>query len=293
MKSMTGFGSSERQGRVGTIHVEVRSYNHRFLDLKLRVSRALQSLEPRVYQWARDRLVRGRVEINVNWEDRAGGTEPLRLRLSEGALTFYLELAKRLRDEFGVTGTLDVQTLVRLRELVIPAEGSPDVEEEGSDVLLALEEAVAKMEEMQEQEGNSLRQDLLERFRSLMKQHERIRSMSEDVPDRFRERLEERISKRLNQAEIDPQRIAQEIVLYADKTDITEEIVRLSSHLESCEQALTDGSMTGKRLEFLTQEIYREVNTIGSKTPSADVTYVVVDMKSELEKVREQVQNLQ
>jgi uncharacterized protein (TIGR00255 family) len=113
------------------------------------------------------------------------------------------------------------------------------------------------------------------------------------VPARFRERLEERISNLFSQAECDPQRIAQEMVLYSDKTDVTEEIIRLSSHLEACEQALTDGSMTGKRLEFLTQEIYREVNTIGSKTPCADVTYLVVDMKSELEKIREQAQNLQ
>jgi uncharacterized protein (TIGR00255 family) len=146
---------------------------------------------------------------------------------------------------------------------------------------------------MQDKEGGVLQEDLLARVRLLKEHRERIDSISRDVPDRFRERLEERISKLANRADIDPQRIAQEIVFYADKTDITEEMVRLSSHLGSCEKALADGSMTGKRLEFLTQEIFREVNTIGSKTPCADVTYVVVDMKSELEKIREQSQNLQ
>jgi uncharacterized protein (TIGR00255 family) len=291
MRSMTGFGSAEREGTRGSTRIEVRSYNHRFLDVRLRISRALQSLESRIYPWARDRLVRGRVEINVNWEEQAGGVEPL--RLNEEALKFYMDLEKRLREDLGVQGALDVQTLVRLRDLVILTEESPDIEEEWPHILQALQEAVGKMEEMQEREGEILRQDLLTRVRCLTEQLESIRSLAKDVPNRFRERLEERVSKLLNHADYDPQRIAQEIVLYTDKTDITEEIVRLSSHLESCERALTDGSMTGKRLEFLTQEIYREVNTIGSKTPSADITYVVVDMKSEIEKIREQSQNLQ
>ena len=291
MRSMTGFGTAEREGRRGTIRIETRSYNHRFLDLRLRIARPLQPLEPRVHQWARDRLVRGRVEINVHWEELAGGSEPL--RLNEGALEFYLDLEKRLRQEFGVQGSLDMQTLVRLRDLVVLPEEGPDVEEEWEVVLAALEEAVSKMEQMQDTEGGVLQEDLLARIRRIKEQRGRIESLSEDLPERFRERLEQRISKLTDRADIDPQRIAQEIVLYSDKADITEELVRLSSHLEACEAALEDGSMTGKRLEFLVQEIYREANTIGSKTPSADVTYVVVDVKSELEKVREQSQNLQ
>jgi uncharacterized protein (TIGR00255 family) len=149
------------------------------------------------------------------------------------------------------------------------------------------------MEEMQEQEGVALRQDLLKRVGRLSEKLEQIRPIAKEVPIKFRERLEERIASVMNQVQCDPQRIAQEIVLYTDKADVTEEVVRLSSHLGTCERALTDDSMTGKRLEFLVQEIYREVNTIGSKTPSADITYLVVDMKSELEKVREQSQNLQ
>jgi uncharacterized protein (TIGR00255 family) len=291
MKSMTGFGSGEQGGERGTIRVEMRSYNHRFLDLRLRVSRALHALEPRLYTWARERLVRGRVEINVQYEEQAGGVEPL--RLNEEALRFYMDLEKRLREEFGVKGTLGLETLVRLRDLVILTEGNSDIEEEWPHLLKASQQAVAKMEEMQEREGGVLRKDLVTRVRRLLEKLERIRLTSKDVPNRFRERLEERISTLLNQDEYDPQRVAQEIVLYTDKTDVTEEIVRLSSHLTTCEQALEESSMTGKRLEFLTQEIYREVNTIGSKTPCADITYLVVDMKSELEKVREQSQNLQ
>ncbi len=291
MRSMTGFGAAEREGKRGAIRIEMRSYNHRFLDLRLRVARPLQPLEPRIYQWARDRLVRGRVEVNVHWEEQTGAVQPL--RLNEEALGFYLELGKRLRQEFGVEGALDVQTLVRLRDLVILPEERPDIEEEWARVQGALEEAVEKLEEMQDREGDALRQDLLGRIRRLMERREHIASLSKDVPIQLRDKLEERVSKLTSRADLDPQRIAQEIALYADKSDVTEEIVRLSSHLESCEKALADGSMTGKRLEFLTQEIYREVNTIGSKTPCADVTYVVVDMKSELEKVREQSQNLQ
>jgi uncharacterized protein (TIGR00255 family) len=291
MRSMTGFGAADKGGRQGAIRVEVRSYNHRFLDLKLRVSRALQALEPRVYLWARDRLVRGRVEIQVQWDERRGEGQPF--QLNEEALKFYMGLSTRLREEFGATGTLEVGTLVRLRDLVLVSEGNPDTEEEWPHVLQALKEAVDTMEAMQEREGRALQEDLLLRLRHLSERLESIRTVSRDVPGKFRERLEERIANLFSQAEYDPQRIAQEIVLYTDKTDVTEEIVRLSSHLEACTQGLTDGSMTGKRLEFLTQEIFREVNTIGSKTPCVDVTYLVVDMKSELEKIREQAQNLQ
>ncbi len=291
MKSMTGFGCSEREGMRGTARVEIRSYNHRFLDLRLRVSRALQPLEPRVHQWARERLVRGRVEIILQWEESVAGAEPL--RLNKEVLQFYLGLARRLGEEFGVEGALDVQTLLGLRELVSLTEEAPDLEQEWPHVLEAAQEALERMEEMQEREGGFLREDLLSRLRRLGEKLDSIRSLSEDLPGRFRERLEERLSNLLTQVPCDPQRIAQEIVLYTDKTDVTEEIVRLSSHLGTCEQALREGSMTGKRLEFLIQEIYREVNTIGSKTPSADITYLIVDMKSELEKVREQSQNLQ
>lgn len=292
MKSMTGFGSSERESTGGgTIRVEMRSYNHRFLDLRLRVPRALQPLEPRLYQWARERLVRGRVEINLQWEGAAREVEPL--RLNEEVLGFYTDLARRLREEFGVEGALDVKTLLGLRDLVSPTDEAPDLEQEWPHVLAAAQEALERMEEMQEREGGFLCEDLLVRLQSLGEKLQSIRSMSKDLPDRFRERLEERLSNLLQQVPCDPQRIAQEIVLYTDKTDVTEEIVRLSSHLETSKQALTNGSMTGKRMEFMVQEIYREVNTIGSKTPSAEITYLVVDMKSELEKIREQSQNLQ
>jgi uncharacterized protein (TIGR00255 family) len=288
---MTGFGCAEREHGRGVIRIEMRSYNHRFLDLRLRVARPLQPMEPRVYAWAKNRLVRGRVELNVHWEALAGTGEPL--RLNEDALTFYLHLGRRLREEFGVEGTLDVNTMVRLKDLVVSQEESPDLEKDWSVLHETLEDAAAQMEQMQDREGRVLQEDLLGRVVRLMEQCGRIEAMSGDVSDRFRARLEEKVSRLADGSNVDPQRIAQEIVLYADKTDITEEMVRLSSHLNSCHEALKDGSMTGKRLEFLAQEIHREVNTIGSKTPSAEVTYLVVDMKSELEKVREQSQNLQ
>jgi uncharacterized protein (TIGR00255 family) len=213
--------------------------------------------------------------------------------LNEDALTFYLDLGRRLREEFGVGGMLDVNTMVRLKDLVILPEEAADLEKDWSVLHQALEEAAAQMEQMQDREGRLLQEDLLHRVGCLMERCGRIEAMSEDVSGRFRARLEEKVSRLTDGSNVDPQRIAQEIVLYADKTDITEEVVRLSSHLKSCDEALRDGSMTGKRLEFLAQEIHREVNTIGSKTPSAEVTYLVVDMKSELEKVREQSQNLQ
>ncbi len=288
---MTGFGGAERSGKRGKVQVELRSYNHRFLDIRLRLPRVLQPFEPRIFLWARDRLVRGRVEISMQWSEGEGN--PVSMEVNEQALAFYLDLEKRLRGEFGVKGSLDVATLIGLREVVVFAEETVDLEPEWPLILEALEEGAARLEAMQEAEGRTLQADLLARVRFLSDRLDRIEETAKGVPDRYRERLEERISRLVGPTDLDPQRIAQEVAICADKMDVTEEIVRLRSHLDACGKALEDGSMTGKRLEFLLQEIGRELNTVGSKTPCAEITYLVVDMKSELEKIREQSQNIQ
>lgn len=290
MKSMTGFGSGEFSGTRGKILVEARSYNHRFLDVKLRLPKALQSFESRIFPWVRNRFERGRVEIAVQFEEDP--EVAFSLQLNPGALNFYRNLEERLRGEFGIPGTLDVSDVISMREVVTGREERADTEALWPEVFQALEEAVRNLESMQANEGEVIRKDLLDRVRSLSDRRADIESLSRDLPARYRERLEERISKLLPLDQIDPQRLAQEVVLFADRIDITEEIVRLASHLEACATGLKDGSMRGKRLDFLAQEIYRELNTIGSKSSRSEIIYCVVDMKTELEKIREQANNL-
>jgi uncharacterized protein (TIGR00255 family) len=290
MKSMTGFGSAEQAGPRGSLSVEVRSYNHRFLDLRLRVSRPLQSLEPKIYLWARNRLARGRVEMLVKLEEGEAGFP---LEFNPFALRFYLDLEKRLSQEFGVPGKLDMAAVLQLREVVSGQEEAAGREDIWPGVLATLEAAVVRLEEMQTREGSVLQADLLERFRFLSEQLRAVESLTREAPGQFRQKLEERIARLLPPESADPQRLAQEVVLYADRIDVTEEIVRLGSHLEVCRQGVGDGSMGGKRLDFMAQEIHRELNTIGSKSPHSEIVQRIVGMKTELEKIREQIQNIQ
>jgi len=289
MKSMTGFGSTQYPGKRGRIRVEARSYNHRYLELRVRVSRHLQAFESRVYLWGRNRLERGRVEIGVALDEFE---LEMPLQFKPFALRFYLELEEKLQQEYGLTGKLDIPSVLQLREVIGAREEEPAVEELWPEVLVALEEAVLQMEEMQEREGRALQTDLIQRLRFLFEQLRAIESLAKDLPAQFRARLEERIARLLPLEHCDPQRIAQEVVLYSDKVDITEEIVRLSSHLEICLKAAGDGSLKGKRLDFFAQEIHREINTIGAKSPQTEIIHRIVDMKTELEKIREQAQNV-
>ena len=291
MKSMTGFGSGEHTCGRGKILVEVRSYNHRFLDIRLRLHKTLQPFEPRVFQWIKDRLERGRVGLALQLEEDRGEGAPL--QFNPGTLRFYRELEEMLQNEFKMPGVLDIPTVIQLRELVTAREETTDLEDVWPDVLKALEDSVRKLDEMQKREGDVLRADLIKRIRFLASQLQHIETLAADLPEKYKEKLEERIARLLPLEMVEPQRIAQEIVLFSDKTDVTEERVRLASHLEVCEKALADGSMKGKRLDFLAQEILRELNTIGAKSSHSDIIYRVVDMKTELEKVREQAQNLQ
>jgi len=292
MKSMTGFGEAQVQGRHGTILVEMRSYNHRFLDLRLKIHRELLFLEARIHAWARGRLGRGRVEVRVHWEDSGQAEVPLRFRPE--VLRFYLDLGERFREEFGLSGRLDVSTALRLKEVVSSVEEHPppDTGQVWADVEPALEQALHALEEMQAREGRILRGDLLQRIHNLCRELQDVEEAARSLPETYRRKLEEKVARLLDPQLFDPQRFAQETVLYVDRIDITEEIVRLKSHLDLCRSSMEAGALNGKRLDFLAQEILREVNTIGSKNTHPDIVYAVVNMKTELEKIREQAQNL-
>lgn len=291
MKSMTGFGSAEAVGKAGNVHVEARSYNHRFLDIRLRVHRLYQPLESRIYLWVRDRLARGRVEISLQLSQAS--QSPAVYALNEPLLKFYLETQKCLQEEFGLPGRLDVPALLSLRDLLVHPEDLLTVEEEWPVVQKALSLALERLKAMQESEGSAIQEDLKGRVLFLKNRLEGIRSTAGMLPDQTRERLRARIEQMCGLEQVDHQRLAQEIIFYCDKMDITEEVVRLESHFEACEKGLQDGTIAGKRLEFLTQEILRELNTINSKATQTEVIYHVVDMKTELEKIRENAQNLQ
>ena len=293
MRSMTGFGTGEATGTRGKIRVEVKSINHRFLEIRVRLPRMYQGLESRLYQWLRERIKRGRIELAVQMLDygKQGSSCPVVINgpMVEG----YINLASQLRDQYKVQGELDVKTLLSLHDVVQSHEDSDVGDQDWVPVLEAAELAVRGMEAMQEQEGDAMCKDMEERIGVIESRLAEIEAIAKDLPERFRERLEQRLSQIFQVEGIDPQRVAEEVVFYADKTDITEEIVRVRSHVQQLEQTISSSAMQGKRLEFLVHEIHREVTTMGAKSQDHRITHLVVDMKTELEKIREQTQNLQ
>jgi|YNPBryantNP2012_1023418.scaffolds.fasta_scaffold00120_21 uncharacterized protein (TIGR00255 family) len=291
VKSMTGFGSAVTAGKLGSIRVEARSYNHRFLDIRVRVHKVYQPLEPLIYQWTREHLNRGRVEISVQLSEswRTGETYVL----NENALRFYLEAEKRVREEFGLAGRLDVPTLFGLRDLFVTTDELCDPSEDWPAIEEGLGAALQKMEAMQRKEGAAICDDLLNRISFLAGRLAEVRAASEGLPEQARERIRTRLTDLFGAEAVDQQRLAQEIVYACDKMDVTEEMVRLESHLSACEKGLREGSITGKRLDFLAQEILRELNTVNAKAGHLNIVYAIVDMKTEVEKIRENAQNLQ
>lgn len=292
MKSMTGFGSGEAPGPRGKIQAEVKSINHRFLDIRVRLPRVYQGFEPRLYQWLRERTERGRVEMSVQLVENSGQGSPLRITLNRCMAEGYIDMAKQLKEEYHVAGELDLKTLLGLHDVAQVRENIEVGEQDWYAIVEAAQAALQAMVEMQTSEGDAISRDLQDRLATIESRLSEIETVAKDLPGQFRERLERRISQILQIEGADPQRIAEEVALFADKIDITEEIVRVRSHLTQVRHAFSTCALLGKRLEFLVHEIHREATTMGAKGQDSRITYCVVDIKTELEKIREQAQNL-
>ena len=292
IRSMTGFGTATALTTGGRLSVEVRSVNHRFSEVQLRLPRDLTPLEDRVRSIVQTRVHRGRVEVVVMRED--GARRPRTIRTDLDLAAAY---ARALRDVAGAVGASGELTLAQIA-------GLPDVlriEEDRVDVDAlwpSLEPAVAAATDalvgMRAAEGRRLAGDLLTRADALQRMTEEIALRSRDVVRAYGERLRGRLAELLDETPVDEARMATELALFAERSDITEELTRLRSHLVQFRQTVSgeDGAL-GRKLEFILQEISRETNTIGSKANDLETTRIVITMKSELESLREQIQNVE
>lgn len=294
MRSMTGYGRRQmsRDGREMT--VEVKTVNHRFLDLSCRLPRALSFAEDAVRRQIGAALRRGHVDVNVTYLNlRQDARE---VRLDEGLVLQYKEAILSARqiarkERSGITNE-DVAWIVAQPDVV-----QVTVKEEGQEAVLALltdtlSAALADVIAMRDKEGSALRDDLTLHLQEVARLREEIAALAPRVPVLYQEKLKARVAE-LGVQEVDPQRLAQEVALMADKCAIDEELSRLQSHIGQMQDAIGAEGETGRRLDFLTQELNREVNTIGSKASDAEITRYVVAAKSEIEKLREQVQNVE
>jgi len=291
IKSMTGYGRGEWQGEGRRVEVEVKSFNHRYLDISLRLPRRLASLESQVRNFIKQRLSRGRVEFFVQVDNSSLPEQKLELDV---ALAKDLHFAlKSLKEVLGIPGEIRIETMANFKDIFGHKEVEIDLEKEWAFLQGALEGALNGLEKMRSQEGLTLREDFLCRLQTI---EEMIGAIEEKAPGVLRashDRLAERVRELSGALSIDEGRLAQEVAYLAERSDITEELVRIRSHLNQFREMLDRPEPMGRKLEFLLQEINREANTIGSKASDAGMAQVIVGVKSELEKMREQVQNVE
>jgi len=294
IRSMTGFGQGTAEGPGVRVTAQARSVNNRFADVRLRLPAELAPAEATVRRAVLDRVRRGRVEMEVTVDRSEGAAAPVLVNrpLAEG----IVRAARALRDELRLHGEIDLATLVGMPGVLRPPAAPASLDGAGmAAVLEAVRAAVEALDAERLREGESLRADLLERLARMESLASGIRTRAGEVPAVVQRRLLARLSELSTEVALDPARVAQEVAFLADRCDVTEELVRLDGHLAQARALLSepDGEPVGKRLDFLLQEIHRETNTINAKASDLDISRKALDLKTESEKVREQIMNLE
>jgi len=289
---MTGFGRGAVAEQTFAITVELKTVNNRFLDVSLRLSSEVQPLENTIKRLIGNRLSRGRVDVNLQYER----TDEINYELNRPMIAGYLSAMKKMQDEFGLTGHPDINVIARLPNVLTPSKD--DLSDDfTAGIETAVNQALDDLQKMRESEGKMLRTELESRLTDIELHLAPIISESANLAEEYRLRLTKRIGEMLakseSQIEVDQGRLAQEVTYLADRADISEEIARLATHIEHFRSIMNDEKEVGKRLDFLTQELNREANTITSKTNNMVVKENALAIKSDIEKIREQVQNVE
>jgi uncharacterized protein (TIGR00255 family) len=298
-RSMTGYAMARGEFHGWTVRISVKSVNHRFLDVKLRIPDSLEAYDVRLRQAVRALIHRGHVDVNVNMEP--GEAAPV--QVNQQLLQAYLNAAEDLRKRTDAKAELDLVSLLRLPGVIGGlAPSLPDTEEEqevlGQALEKCLREALGKMDEMRVIEGRHLVEELRARVATITENCNQVRALVVTLRPAFTRRLESRLKELLNGTVVDPARLTQEAALLAERSDISEELDRLRSHLMQFEKLIDGAGELGKKLDFLLQEMHREANTMLSKTPGVEsealaITGLSLEIKAEIEKLREQVQNIE
>lgn len=289
---MTGYGRAKFENENREINVEIKSVNHRYLDLNIKVPRLYAYLEDMVKKTAQATLVRGKVDIYVSIKEKEGSD--IKISPNMPVIEGYLNAAKAISERFGMPmeslGLIDV---MRLPDAIAADKEEADVDVISAQVAQTLEQAIAEYTAMRETEGKRLCEDILHRAQLIREYVDFVEKRSPDSVAEYRERIAQRMSEILDDVEIAQQKILTEAALFADKVSVTEEIVRLRSHLKQLESMVNGKAAVGRKLDFLIQELNRESNTIGSKANDYEIAKTVVELKAEIEKIREQIQNLE
>ena len=291
IKSMTGYGRGEleRGGRVWT--AEIRCVNNRYLDLKIKLPRGYAPLEEKIRKMAAEKHMRGRVDLILSVSGDSSDLQEVKVNMTLAG--GYRNALLSLSEEFSLASDLTLQMLATYPDVLIREQKEEDLAAVWEIVSQVVSTALQSCDTMRSQEGETLAEDLMSRLQFFEKTIESIEKYIPELLEQRHNNLQERLEKLLTNFQLDPARLAQEVAIMADKTDVTEEIVRLRCHIGQFTLFLAEESGIGRKLDFLIQEFLREVNTLASKINDATVAHLTVDLKSELEKMREQVQNIE
>jgi len=292
MKSMTAFARAEKTEKEINVLAEIRSYNSRYLDVALRIPHGYAALEEKIKSLIADKVSRGRIEVNLQINDDSDEAYAFEVNISRARA--YYESLVQLKDQLDLNSEISIELLLREGGVVRPAEPGRDMVAIGSVVTDCINAAMIDLVAMRQKEGDFIASDISRRIDSIEKSVRQIEKESRDQLFYYQQRLKDRIAVLTKgMVEIDSDRIAQEAAFLADKIDISEEIVRVTSHIKQFLTIMGSKEPAGRKLNFLLQELNREFNTMGSKTEKASVSHRVVEVKSELEKIREQLQNVE
>jgi|LSQX01.1.fsa_nt_gb uncharacterized protein (TIGR00255 family) len=289
--SMTGFGTGKAEGNNREITIELKTVNNRYLDINLRMPRALSVLEESLRKRIQQKIARGRVEVYISYQNNS--QEQVSVSVNEPVAEAYYKALTALAGKFQLDMKPDLGVLADIDDIFIVEKPEEDEELLKELLFSALDEALNAVIKMRKQEGSFLAEDLKQRSLRIENMVKQIEQRSSVVVEEYRQKLEQRLKEMLNNTELDEARFQAEVVYFADRSNITEEIVRIRSHLDQLRQTLESGGSIGRKLDFIVQELNRETNTIGSKSSDVIIANYVVEIKSELEKIREQVQNIE
>jgi uncharacterized protein (TIGR00255 family) len=291
MRSMTGYGRGEADQAGTKFSVELNSVNRKQSDIVMNLPRDLAELEPRIRQVINEKISRGRLNVTVGLHEGVDGSR--QLALDTGLARSYHEAMLTLQKELSAPGEITIGTILQAPGVMRSPEHTVDADKSWPVVQRALATALTELIKMREREGKHLAKDLIHRLKVLRKEIKEIRALYPEVVKKFRNALLERIEKAGLNLPVEDERLLKEVTFFADRSDISEELTRLESHLAQFAHHLRKNEPVGRTLEFITQEIFRELNTLGAKSNDAGISQHVVACKSELEKIREQIQNLE
>lgn len=291
IKSMTGFGRAESVTKERKIVIEMKSVNHRYCDMNIKMPKKLNFFETSIRNYLKNYIGRGKVDIFITYEDYTENN--VCVKYNQEIASEYVKYIQQMADTFELKNDLSAASLSRYPEVLTLEEQSENEEELWKDFVVVLDQAAKQFVESRTVEGEALKTDLLEKLEGMLAMVDYIESYSPSLVEEYRSKLEAKVKELLEGAAIDESRIATEVTIYADKICVDEETVRLRSHIENTRAILLEGGNVGRKLDFIAQEMNREANTILSKANSLEISNKAIDLKTEIEKVREQIQNIE